>query len=86
MSFNAALQQLFTGSASFIAGLIVVQDPVSHVILSGYNTTGYISLGILAIAFFWAYRLSRAMPKATKKNPIITATEALTLTEKEPVA
>ncbi len=81
MSFNAALQQLFTGSASLIAGFIVTQDKSTHVV-HGYDLTGYLSLVILAIAFAWAYRLNRALPAIAPQKPIITTTEALTLQEK----
>ncbi len=85
MSLNSALQQLFTGSASLISGLIVTQNPTTHVV-TGYDLTGYLSLVILAIAFFWAYRLNRAMPAVSATaigKPIITATEALTMTEEK---
>jgi MFS transporter, DHA1 family, inner membrane transport protein len=46
MSFNASLQQLFIGTASFLAGLIVASD-ANHKVYY-YNWVGYLSIAVLA--------------------------------------
>jgi len=69
MSFNSALQQLFTGGASIIAGFIVSQDPKTHVV-SNYDWTGYLSLLILGLALLWGYRLNRALGLDQKEEPM----------------
>ncbi|HEX6335064.1 MAG TPA: MFS transporter [Flavisolibacter sp.] len=58
MSINSSLQQLFVGSASFMAGLIVTNDPVSHKIYR-YNWVGYLSILVLAFCVYLAYVLKR---------------------------
>lgn len=60
MSFNSALQQMFTGIASLLAGYLVVQDKTTQVI-SGYDLTGYISIAVLLLTLVWGYRLNRAL-------------------------
>lgn len=57
MSFNASLQQLFTGLASIIAGLIVVQDGGGKII--HYNWVGYISVAVVASTIYIGYKLAR---------------------------
>ena len=79
MSFNSALQQLFTGAASLIAGLIVVQDKATHAV-SHYDWTGYLSLVILALAWVWAYRLNTALGLGGKKRAPLTP-EAVVVAE-----
>ena len=58
MSINSSLQQLFVGSASFIAGLIVTNDPVSKKIFH-YNWVGYVSITILAFCIYLAFALKK---------------------------
>jgi MFS transporter, DHA1 family, inner membrane transport protein len=58
MSINSSLQQLFVGSASFMAGLIVTNDPVSKKIFH-YNWVGYCSITILAFCIYLGYALKR---------------------------
>jgi MFS transporter, DHA1 family, inner membrane transport protein len=58
MSLNSSLQQLFVGSASFIAGLIVTNDAITKKI-NHYNWLGYFSIGILTCCVFMAYYLKR---------------------------
>lgn len=79
MSFNSALQQLFTGAASLVAGFIVVQDKATHVV-SHYDWTGYLSLAILGLALVWGYRLNRALGLGGSKDASITA-EAVVVAE-----
>ena len=79
MSFNSALQQLFTGAASLIAGFIVVQDKTTHAV-SHYDWTGYLSLAILGLALLWGYRLNRALGLGGKKDAPLTA-EAVVIAE-----
>lgn len=57
MSFNSSFQQLFTGLASVIAGLVVVVDERGK--LQHYNWVGYMSVVIVASCFFIARRLAR---------------------------
>lgn len=58
MSLNSSFQQLFVGSASFIAGLMVTNDPVTQKIYS-YNWVGYLSIVVLAFCIFLGYLLKR---------------------------
>lgn len=58
MSINSSVQQLFTGIASLIAGLIVIThepDPK----LVHYNWVGYLSLVIIAACILISYRLKK---------------------------
>ena len=57
MSFNSSFQQLFTGMASVIAGLIVVVDKSGKI--QRYNWVGYLSIAIVASCFFIARRLAK---------------------------
>jgi DHA1 family inner membrane transport protein len=57
MSFVSSFQQLFTGLASIIAGLIVVEG--SHGRIQRYNWVGYLSVTIVAGTFFIARRLAK---------------------------
>lgn len=66
MSFNAALQQLFTGAASLIAGFLVTQNKETHEVYH-YDRTGYLSIVVLAAAYVWAWRLNRAAPENQQK-------------------
>lgn len=58
MSLNSSLQQLFVGSASFIAGFIVSNDPVTKKIYH-YDWVGYLSIAILAFCIYLGYVLKR---------------------------
>jgi predicted MFS family arabinose efflux permease len=58
MSVNSSLQQLFVGSASFMAGLIVTNDPVSKKIFH-YDWVGYFSIAVLAFCIYLGYALKR---------------------------
>ena len=51
MSLNSSFQQLFVGSASFMAGLIVSNDPVTHKIYH-YNWAGFLSIAILLFCVY----------------------------------
>jgi DHA1 family inner membrane transport protein len=59
MSLNASFQQLFVGSASFMAGLIVINDPVTKKI-GHYEWVGYLSIGVLAFCIILGYVLQRS--------------------------
>jgi predicted MFS family arabinose efflux permease len=56
MSFNSSMQQLFTGFASGIAGLVVYSDAVTHR-LSHYHVLGYMSAAIIFICMLLGRRL-----------------------------
>jgi len=56
MSFNSSFQQLFTGMASLIAGMIVVKDAGGK--LHHYNWVGYLSVLIILSTVFIARRLA----------------------------
>jgi predicted MFS family arabinose efflux permease len=58
MSVNSSLQQLFVGSASFMAGLIVTNDPGSKKIFH-YDWVGYFSIAVLAFCIYLGYTLKR---------------------------
>lgn len=58
MSINSSLQQLFVGSASFAAGLIVTNDPVTKKIYN-YHWVGYLSIAILGFCIYLAYALKK---------------------------
>jgi predicted MFS family arabinose efflux permease len=55
MSFNSSMQQLFTGAASLLAGMIVYSDE-THKIYN-YQWLGFISVTIIAICLLLARRL-----------------------------
>lgn len=56
MSFNSSFQQLFTGMASIIAGLIVIED--AHGKIHHYNWVGYLSVIVILSTVFIARRLA----------------------------
>ena len=56
MSFNSSFQQLFTGVASLIAGLIVVKDAGGKIF--NYNLVGYLSIIIVVSTLFIARSLA----------------------------
>jgi MFS transporter, DHA1 family, inner membrane transport protein len=58
MSVSSSLQQLFVGSASFMAGLVVTNDAVSKKIFH-YNWVGYFSIAVLAFCIYLGYALKR---------------------------
>ena len=57
MSFNSSFQQLFTGLASIIAGLIVIKGPDGKI--QHYNLVGYLSAAIVFSTVFFAIRLAK---------------------------
>jgi len=57
MSFNSSFQQLYTGCASIIAGLIVSQDNQGRIL--HYNWVGYLSVVIVFSTLFLGRRLAR---------------------------
>lgn len=57
MSFISSFQQLFTGLASIIAGMIVVEGANGQI--QRYNWVGYLSITIVAGTFFIARRLAK---------------------------
>ena len=59
MSVHSSLQQLFVGSASFMAGLIVSNDPVTKKIFY-YEWVGYVSIVILAFCIFLGHALKKS--------------------------
>jgi DHA1 family inner membrane transport protein len=59
MSFNSSFQQLYTGFASIIAGLIVTQDNQGRIL--NYNWVGYLSVTIVFGTLFLGRELSKRM-------------------------
>jgi predicted MFS family arabinose efflux permease len=57
MSFNSSFQQLFTGAASIIAGLIVVRDEAGKIYR--YNWVGYLSIAIVFCCLFIGNMLAK---------------------------
>ena len=59
MSLNSSFQQLFVGSASFMSGLIVTNDPVTKKIFH-YHWVGYLSIAVLSLCILLGYALKRS--------------------------
>lgn len=57
MSFNASIQQLFTGLAALIAGAIVAKQPDGKIL--HYNWVGYLSVTIVFCTLFIAAKLAK---------------------------
>lgn len=57
MSFNSSFQQLFTGLASVISGLVVAQDAKGRIL--HYHWVGYLSVAIVFSTLFLGRRLAR---------------------------
>ncbi len=55
MSFNSSMQQLFTGAASVLAGIVVYSD--ENLRIYNYEVLGYISVSVIAICLLLARRL-----------------------------
>lgn len=55
MSFNSSVQQLFTGAASLLAGLVVFSD--EQLRIHNYQWLGYISVFVIAACLLLARRL-----------------------------
>ena len=52
MSINVAVQQISSGLAAYMAGLIIVKDAGGQ--LQHYNIVGYIAIGFSLIALYVA--------------------------------
>lgn len=59
MSLNSSFQQLFVGSASFIAGLIVTNDADKKIY--NYNWVGYLSMAIILLCLYLGVQLNKQM-------------------------
>lgn len=59
MSLNSSFQQLFVGSASFIAGLIVTNDAAKRIY--NYNWVGYLSMVIILFCVYLGVQLNKRM-------------------------
>lgn len=70
MSFNSCVQQLFTGMASLIAGLIIVVAPSGRVL--HYNMAGYLSMVIVAACIF----IARTIHVQSETNTTATSAAA----------
>jgi predicted MFS family arabinose efflux permease len=57
MSFNASIQQLFTGLAALISGIIVANQSDGKIL--HYNWVGYLSVIIVFCTLFIAKRLAK---------------------------
>jgi DHA1 family inner membrane transport protein len=67
MSFNSCIQQLFTGTASLIAGMIVVVAPDDKIL--HYPIVGYISIFVVLLCIFIATRIpSKYAPEILAKE------------------
>ena len=60
MSLNSSFQQLFIGTASFIAGLIVPNDASGQI--NHYSWAGYFSIGVLLFCIYLGYVLKKKTP------------------------
>lgn len=61
MSFNSSIQQLFTGTASLLAGYMVNKAEDGRIL--HYEWTGYVSIAVIAFSIVLAYRLNKALDK-----------------------
>jgi MFS transporter, DHA1 family, inner membrane transport protein len=67
MSFNSCIQQLFTGAASLIAGMVIVVGADNK--LLHYSWTGYISIGVVLLCVFIAAKIpGKSVPQAIAKE------------------
>lgn len=73
MSINSSVQQLFTGMASLLAGIIVLKEPSSGKILH-YNWVGYLSMALVLTTLFLARALDRQKePSCVPVEPPVKA-------------
>ena len=64
MSFNSAVQQIFVGFASVLAGFIVVKNADNSI--QNYEITGYISIVITLLSLIFVFRLNSRVKKKEK--------------------
>ena len=57
MSFNSSFQQLFTGLASLVAGLIVDKSADGKIL--HYNRVGYLSVLVVSATIYFGYVLAK---------------------------
>jgi len=62
MTFNTAIQQLGSATATFVGGKIITQD--GHHALLGYNKVGYFSivLTLISVGFVYIIKLYHVPP------------------------
>ncbi|MFC6999101.1 MFS transporter [Rufibacter roseus] len=58
MSINSSVQQMASGLAAFLAGLLITNAP-GHEELEGFGTVGYIACGFTILSMFLASRLKK---------------------------
>lgn len=61
MSFNSAVQQIFVGFASVLAGFIVVKNADNSI--QNYEITGYISIFVTLLSLIFVFRLNSGVEK-----------------------
>ena len=67
LSMNGAVQQLASGSASYLGGALIAVDASGHIV--GYGTVGYLAIGATLAAIAFVGQLQRhtgALPRARK--------------------
>ncbi len=64
MSFNSSMQQLFTGIASTVAGLIIVTEKNSNKLIH-YDWVGYLSLAMILFCVFLGHKVGEGEPKTS---------------------
>jgi MFS transporter, DHA1 family, inner membrane transport protein len=64
MSVNSAVQQLASGVANVVAGLLVTRTATGD--LAGFENLGYLSVGCLGLTYVLAARLKAAAPHASR--------------------
>ena len=69
MSFNSSVQQLFVGLASVLAGFIVIKMPDNRIL--HYETTGYVSIGLIIFSIVIATMLNRKLKKLDSEPPML---------------
>jgi DHA1 family inner membrane transport protein len=75
MSFNSCVQQLFTGMASLIAGMVVIITPSGKI--EHYNLVGYLSIVIVFACIFIARMIHVTPEPAFQKITIPESTPGI---------
>jgi MFS family permease len=74
MSFNSCIQQLFTGTASLIAGMVIIVGP-DHKLVH-YPWVGYISIAVVLLCVFISSKIpGMSAPKVIAEEQAIKDAE-----------
>lgn len=79
MSFNSSVQQLGTGTASLVAGFIVLEGAGGKILR--YSWLGYLSIAVLLICAWLGYKVFRAQETNPVSPDLVSGTEPELLAE-----